>query len=268
MTSATPASRRPTKPRRSPAIFFGILAFVVVTLISISEQWGIGLDIGSIMADIGRGEGIIRELLNPNWAFLPRTFEPLLETFAMAVVAAFVGCTVALPIVFFASRVTAPNRITLMLTRAVLSVIRAIPDFLYALIFVAAVGIGPLAGVAALIFFNVGVVAKLLSETVDGIDTGPIEAVNATGGTRTQMVRWSVLPQVLPNYVAFSLYAFELNVRASTVIGVVGAGGIGTLLFTQYRFFQWSNVSVIVVELFVIVLAIELISIRLRRRLV
>ena len=81
-------------------------------------------------------------------------------------------------------------------------------------------------------------------------------------------MRWAVLPQVLPNYVAFSLYAFELNVRASTVIGVVGAGGIGTLLFTQYRFFQWSNVSVIVIELFVIVLAIELISIRLRRRLV
>jgi phosphonate transport system permease protein len=73
---------------------------------------------------------------------------------------------------------------------------------------------------------------------------------------------------VLPNYVAFALYAFELNVRASTVIGVVGAGGIGTLLFTQYRFFEWSNVSVIVIELFVIVLAIELISIRLRRRLV
>ena len=82
------------------------------------------------------------------------------------------------------------------------------------------------------------------------------------------MVRWSVLPQVLPNYVAFSLYAFELNVRASTVIGVVGAGGIGTLLFTQYRFFQWENVSVIIIELFVIVFLIELVSIRLRRRLV
>ncbi len=268
MTAASQASRRPAKPRRSPAIYVAIAVFVLITLVSVSEEWGIGLDIGSILADIGRGEGIIRELLNPNWAFLPRTFEPLLETFAMAVVAAFIGCTVALPIVFFASRVTVPNRITLTLTRGVLSVIRAIPDFLYALIFVAAIGIGPLAGVVALIFFNVGVVAKLLSETVDSVDTGPIEAIDAGGASRTQMVRWSVLPQVLPNYVAFSLYAFELNVRASTVIGVVGAGGIGTLLFTQYRFFQWSNVSVIVIELFFIVFVIELISIRLRRRLV
>jgi phosphonate transport system permease protein len=149
-----------------------------------------------------------------------------------------------------------------------MSVVRAIPDFLYALIFVAAVGIGPLPGILALIMFDIGVVAKLLSETVDGVDPGPIEAVDAGGSSRTQMVRWAVLPQVLPNYVAFSLYAFELNVRASTVLGFVGAGGIGFLLRTQYQFLQWSNVSVIIISLFVIVVAIELISIRLRRRLV
>ena len=141
------------------------------------------------------------------------------------------------------------------ISRGILSVVRAIPDFLYALIFVAAVGIGPLPGILALIFFNVGVVAKLLSETVDAIDTGPIEAADAVGSGRTQMVRWAVLPQVLPNYVAFSLYAFELNVRASTVLGFVGAGGIGFLLRTQYQFLQWSNVSVIIICLFVIVFA-------------
>ena len=96
----------------------------------------------------------------------------MLETFKMAVVAAAVGCAVALPVAFLASRVTAPNRFVLTTDRSVLSVIRAIPDILYALVFVAAVGIGPLPGIAALVFFNVGVVAKLLSETVDGVDTG------------------------------------------------------------------------------------------------
>jgi phosphonate transport system permease protein len=150
----------------------------------------------------------------------------------------------------------------------VLSVVRAIPDILYALIFVASTGIGTLAGIAALIFFNVGVVAKLQSETIDGVDQGPIEAARAGGANRTQTVRWSVLPQVLPNYVAYSLYTFELNIRAATVIGIVGAGGIGNLLFRQYRFFNWSNVSVIVIELFVLVMVIEFISIYLRRRLV
>ena len=99
--------------------------------------------------------------------------------------------------------------------------------------------------------------------------TGPLEAARASGSTGApRSVRWAVLPQVLPNYVAFSLYAFELNIRASTVIGIVGAGGIGNVLFTQYRFFNWSNVSVIIIELFVFVFLIELLSIRLRRRLV
>ena len=249
-------------------MYVGIAAFVVITLISLSEEWGIGLDIGSIVEDIGRGLPIIAQLLSPNWEFLPRVIEPLIETFQIAVVAAFIGCGLALPITFFAARTTVPNRATLAISRGLLSVVRAIPDFLYALIFVAAVGIGPLPGILALIFFNVGVVAKLLSETVDAIDTGPIEAADAAGSGRTQMVRWAVLPQVLPNYVAFSLYAFELNVRASTVLGFVGAGGIGFLLRTQYQFLQWSNVSVIIICLFVIVFAIELVSIRLRRRLV
>ena len=268
MTAAAPASRRPTKPRRSPLVYVGIFAFVAITLISVSDEWGIGLSIGELVANIGRGAPILRQLLNPNWEFLPRVVGPLIETFQMAVVASVIGCGIALPVSFLASRTTVPNRATLTISRGILSVVRAIPDLLYALIFVAAVGIGPLPGIMALIFFNIGVVAKLLSETVDAVDTGPSEAANAGGSSRTQMVRWAVLPQVLPNYVAFSLYAFELNVRASTVLGYVGAGGIGFLLRTQYQFLQWSNLSVIVICLFVIVFFIELVSIRLRRRLV
>jgi phosphonate transport system permease protein len=268
VTAAAKASHRPTKPPRSRAVIGGIVAFVVITLISVSEEWGIGLDIGSIIEDLGNGRVILEELLAPNWEFRPRVVDPMLETFQIAVVASFIGCGLALPISFFASRTTVPNRPTLTVARGILSVVRAIPDFLYALIFVAAVGIGALPGILALIFFNIGVVAKLLSETVDAVDTGPIEAADAGGCSRTQMVRWAVLPQVLPNYVAFSLYAFELNVRASTVLGFVGAGGIGFLLKVQYQFRFWSNVSVIIICLFVIVFVIELISIRLRRRLV
>jgi phosphonate transport system permease protein len=259
---------RPAKPQRSPALPIGVVAFLVITWASLSEEFGIGLDLGYLADSITRGGGILGELLSPSWAFLPRTFEPMLETFKMAVLASVIGCLVALPVAFLASRVTAPNVAAFGFTRSVLSVVRAIPDILYALIFVAAVGIGPLPGIAALVFFNIGVVAKLLSETVDGVDVGPIEAARAGGATGTQSVRWAVLPQVLPNYVAYSLYTFELNIRASTVIGITGAGGIGNLLFTQYRFFNWSNVSVIVVELFVVVFVIEVASIWLRRRLV
>ena len=262
------ASARPEKPRASLALPIGLLSFLVISWASLSEAFGIGLDLGALADSITRGAGILGELLAPNWSFLPRTLPAMLETFQMAVIAAVIGCGIALPVAFLASRVTAPNVPTFIGDRALLSVIRAIPDILYALIFVAAVGIGPLAGIMALVLFNVGVVAKLLSETVDGIDPGPIEAARAGGANRTQTVRWAVLPQVLPNYVAYSLYTFELNIRASTVIGITGAGGIGNQLFTQYRFFNWENVSVIVVELFVLVFLIEYVSIWLRRRLV
>ena len=267
MTAAA-GSSRPAKPRATPVVPIGILVFLVITWVSLSEQFGIGLDVGALADSITRGAGILGELLSPNWEFAPRTLDPMLETFEMAVVASAIGCGVALPIAFVASRITTPNAPTFVIGRSILSVVRAIPDILYALVFVASVGVGPLPGIAALVLFNIGVVAKLLSETVDGIDPGPIEAARAGGASRMQTVRWSVLPQVLPNYVAYSLYTFELNIRASTVIGIVGAGGIGNLLFTQYRFFNWSNVSVIVIELFVLVMLIEFASIWLRRRLV
>jgi phosphonate transport system permease protein len=283
MTAAANASRRPAKPRRSLMVPAGVVAFVTITWYSTSREFGIGLDLRRLLNDLPRvGQILIRDfdrqgnpvdahkrgLLQPNWDFLPQTYAPMLETIQMAILAAAIGCAVALPIAFLLSRVTTPGRLTYTVGRTILSVIRSIPDLLWALIFIAAVGLGPLPGIAALVLFNIGVVGKLLSETVDGIDQGPIEAARASGGNRMQWVRWSVLPQVLPNYAAYSLYIFELNVRASTVLGIVGAGGIGRLLYREYSLINWSNVSVVVAELFVMVFFIELFSIALRRRLV
>jgi phosphonate transport system permease protein len=275
--SVAGASRRPARPARSLVWPLAFGAFLVISYLSLSEEFGIGLDLGGLINDLGRGSSILwhasdnpaaRGLLQPNWDYVPRTVGPMVETFQMAVIASVIGCGLALPFSFLASRLTTAGRITLFVTRSVLNVVRAIPDILYALIFVAAVGVGPLPGMLALILFNIGVIAKLLSETIDGVDQGPLEAARASGGNQAQMVRWAVLPQVLPNYVAYSLYTFELNIRASTVLGIVGAGGIGRELFAQYKLFNWSNVSVAIIELFLLVIVIELISIALRRRLV
>jgi phosphonate transport system permease protein len=235
---------------------------------ALPQPMGIGFDLGKLVSNWSRATQIVGELLSPNFAFFPQTVRPLVETFQMAVVACVIGCAVALPLAFLASRVTSPGRWTLRVDRSVLNVVRALPDLLYAVVFVAAVGVGPLAGVLALILFNIGVVAKLLSETVDGVDQGPIEAAWAAGASRTQMVRGAALPQVMPHYVAFVLYTFELNIRASTVIGIVGGGGIGNTLSTQLRAFNFENVGLIVLELFVLVLLIELASVTIRRRLV
>lgn len=269
LRATRPPTARPARPRRSP---FGVLALLVGGLLTIwcaaPPPVGIGVDLGRIAANWSRGQQILGEVLSPNFAFFPQTVRPLIETFQMAVVACLLGCAVALPLAFLASRVTSPGRWVLWADRSVLNVVRALPDLLYAVVFVAAVGVGPLAGVLALLLFNIGVVAKLLSETVDGVDTGPIEAAWAVGASRTQMVRSAALPQVLPHYVAFALYTFELNIRASTVIGIVGAGGIGNTLNTQMRAFNFENVGLVVLELFVLVLLIELASVAIRRRLV
>ncbi len=259
---------RPAKPARSPWVPLALLGFVALTWLAASAEFGIDFDLGELFGNLTRGLNILAEFWPPNWGFLPETYEPMLETFQMSIISSAIGCGVALPVSFLASRVTTPNAAVYLADRGLLNVVRAIPDILYALIFVAALGIGALPGILALILFNVGVVVKLLSETVDGVDPGPIEAAQAAGGNRVQTVRWSVLPQVLPNYVAYSLYVFELNIRASAVIGIVGAGGIGRLITTERRFFNYDNLSVILIEIFVFVFLIELVSISLRRRLV
>lgn len=269
MTAATaPRSARPSRPPRSLTVPLALLGLAAGTWWAASREFGIDFNIGELLGNLTRGADILAEFWPPDWSAVPRTLGPMLETVQMAVIAAVIGCTIALPVAFLASRVTSPNAFSYLVDRSVLSVVRALPDVLYALVFVAALGIGPLPGILALVLFNIAVVAKLLSETVDGVDRGPVEAVRAAGGGRLQTVRWAVFPQVLPNYVAYSLYAFELNIRASAVIGLVGAGGIGNLINEYRRFFQYDRLTVVVIEIFLLVFLVELASIWLRRRLV
>jgi phosphonate transport system permease protein len=269
MTAATaPRSARPSRPPRSLVGPLALLVFAAITWWAASDEFGLNFDIPRLFTNLTRGAGILAEFWPPDFSVLPRTVDPLLETIQMAVIASVIGCAVALPVAFLASRVTSPNIVAYIVDRSVLSVVRSLPDVLYALIFVAALSIGPLPGILALILFNISVVAKLLSETVDGVDQGPIEAARATGANRLLTVRWAVLPQVLPNYVAYSLYAFELNIRASAVLGIVGAGGIGNLINETRRFFQYDKLMVVVIEILILVIIVEWISIWLRRKLV
>jgi phosphonate transport system permease protein len=257
-------SERPAPPGRSLALVGSFIVFLVITawaVLGIDPNWG------RIADNIGKAGKILSEFWPPNLNFASRMVDGMVETFQMAVVATAFGSLIALPVAFLASRISAPNAWVLYLDRSVLSVVRSVPDILYAIIFVAALSIGPLPGILALILFNIGVIGKLLSETVDGVDPGPIEAARAAGASHTQVVWASVMPQVLPNYVAYALYTFELNIRASAVVGFVGAGGIGLVLDTQRKFFNYDNVAMIVLELFVMVVIIEFISERLRRRL-
>jgi phosphonate transport system permease protein len=205
----------------------------------------------------------------PSWEFGSATrASPMVETFRIAMIAATIGVAVSLPAAFLASTLTAPNRPSFLIDKGFINLIRTVPDLFWAMIFVTSVGPGPFAGALALAFFSLAIMSKLLSETVDGADPGPLEAAKATGSRHFPAVRSAVLPQVLPNYVAYGLYVFEINIRASVVLGLVGAGGIGQVLEAQRAFFRFDRVLAVVILIFVIVFVIEQISIALRRRLV
>ncbi|HCV36353.1 MAG TPA: phosphonate ABC transporter, permease protein PhnE, partial [Acidimicrobiaceae bacterium] len=147
-------------------------------------------------------------------------------------------------------------------------VVRAVPDLFWAKLMVTAIGIGAFAGSWALTIFSLAVMVKLFSETVDGADPGPLEAAKSTGGRHTPSLRTGILPTVFPDYVAHALYVFELNVRASVVLGLVGAGGIGRVLEAQRQFFRFGRVLGVLVIIFVVVWVIEQVSVSLRKRLI
>ncbi|MCJ7726161.1 MAG: phosphonate ABC transporter, permease protein PhnE [Acidimicrobiia bacterium] len=205
----------------------------------------------------------------PSWDFgSALRANPLLETFRIAIIACLIGVTMAIPLALRASRITAIRGSDYWFNKGIMNVIRTIPDLFWAMIFATSVGIGPFAGTLALIFFSMAIMAKLLSETVDAVDPRPIEAARATGSHHWPAIRTSVWPQVLPNYVAYALYIFEINIRASVVLGIVGAGGIGRVLEAQRSVFRFDRVLAIVMVIFVIVFLIEQASVALRRRLV
>mgnify|MGYP001821740845 CR=1 FL=1 len=258
---------------RNGALFAGAGA-VVMTLIASNQ---INFSVAELLSSFTRVGELAGEFWPPDWAW-PKTigqpeavhiFEPFIETLQIAVIGATLGCIIAVPIAFSASRATAPNYTTYWFAKAFMNVFRTIPDLFWGILFATAVGFGsPFAGALAMVMFSMSIMAKLLSETVDSIDVGPLEAAKASGSRHWQMVQYSAYPQVAPNYIAYALYIFELNIRASVVIGIVGAGGIGRLLDERRNFFQWDQVMAIVLVIFVAVIVIELFSIWVRKKIV
>ena len=152
--------------------------------------------------------------------------------------------------------------------RRLMDACRAINEIVFALLFVVAVGLGPLAGVLAVAVHNIGIIAKLFSEAVEAIDPRPVEGIRATGATRLQEVIFGIVPQVMPLWSSYTLYRFETNVRSATVLGIVGAGGIGHSLYENIRSFHYSETAAIVIIVVVTVMLIDLVSARIRKTLV
>jgi phosphonate transport system permease protein len=191
-----------------------------------------------------------------------------LETVQMALAGTFLALVVAFPIGFLAARNTTPHPMVYYGVRGVLNFVRTIPDLALGLLFVAAVGLGAFAGTLALAIHTATVLGKLVSESVENIDEGVVEAIRATGAGYAQIVSFAVLPQVLPDLISFTLYRLETNIRAASVLGLIGAGGIGYLMNTSFRTFQYQEAAAIVLVLIVLVMLVDYLSSRLRNLVV
>jgi len=188
----------------------------------------------------------------------------LFETSQMAALATLGGALLAFPLCFPAAANLAPNRAVYFCCRRGLELFRSVPDIVYALILVWAFGVGPLAGILAIGLHTIGALGKLFAEVVENADMRPWDGVRAAGGNWAQGVRYAMLPQVLPNFLSYVLLRFEINVRGATVIGFVGAGGIGQELYQVISFNYYEEISAIVVLIILAVAAIDMLSERLR----
>ncbi|MBS3966799.1 MAG: phosphonate ABC transporter, permease protein PhnE [Truepera sp.] len=204
----------------------------------------------------------------PDWQrALPQIWRPLIETLQMAWLGTLFGVLLGTPWLFWSSRNTSPHPVLMWFSRTLMTVMRSIPDLLYAAVLVAILSFGPLPGVVAITIFTLSILAKLGSEYVEAIDPGPIEALKAAGASGTQVIVYGAVPQVAASLLSYIIYIFEVNVRASTVLGFVGAGGIGFLLNRYVALFQYQRIAVLLMVIFVVVIIIDSISAYIRARL-
>jgi len=185
----------------------------------------------------------------------------------IALLGTAVAAVAALPLGFISARNVASPPLYYP-ARAILNFFRSVDTLVYALVFVAAVGLGPFPGVLAVVAYTTMSLAKLYSEAIEGIERGPVDAITATGATRLQILRFGVLPQVLPLFLSYVLYRLETNIRAATVLGFVGAGGIGFYLQTYLRTIDYPAASTVLLVTVLMVMVVDAVSSRLRDRLV
>ena len=226
------------------------------------------VDFGKLAAGLPRLATWIGRAWPPDVSELDTLLVRAAETVAMGTVGTSFAALLAVPVCIVAARNITPTIWAYYPARLVLNALRGIDSFVFALIFVAAVGLGPFAGVLGVALHMAGSIAKLWSEAIEAVEPGPLEAVTMSGAGRLKVIRYALVPDVLPALSSITLYMWEFSVRASTVLGIVGAGGIGQELKNSVDLLQFDRVFTILLIILVMVTAIDTVSAWLRRRLV
>ena len=239
----------------------GIVAVAVVSFGALDITWVYLLDAHEQAADL-----LVR-MVPPDWSTFDVVAVALFETIHIATLGTLATVAVAFPVAILAARNTTPNGVTWAVGRFILVASRSVNTVVWALIFVAIFGPGPMAGIWSIAARSIGLVGKLTAEAIEEIDEGPVEAAVATGASRLQVLWVAVLPQVLPVIYGTIVYRWDINIRESTVLGFVGAGGIGILLYSSINQFAWNEVSVMLLAIFGVVVVSEFVSATVRLRI-
>ena len=241
----------------------GIFTFVLVFVVNDLE-----IDFIKLVTDSSKYFGdILSRMLPPDFSNLSELVYAMFETIEIAFLGTFIAIVLSIPLGLFSARNLAPNYFVYLICKTIVIFFRAIPEFIIAMILVIAIGFGAMPGVLALGLHTMGFLAKFYAEDIEHINKGPIDALKSSGATKSQIISFGVIPQILPSFVANNLYILDRNVRMATMLGIVGAGGIGYELQSSFRMFEYERVSAIIILIFVTIFIIDHLSAFIRSKI-
>ncbi|RCW51721.1 phosphonate ABC transporter, permease protein PhnE [Paenibacillus prosopidis] len=247
-------------------------AWLVAAAIAAFTVWS-SVETGFSFSELFKGGSeifrfIFFDFLPPDFSKVKNLIGPALDTIYISFVAMIVGAFMSMVLAFFAATTTAPSKMIQVVVRAFSSVMRNIPTLIWAILLVFAYGLGTTVGCIALIITSIGTLTRAYAEILEEIDMGQVEAIRATGASYSQVLGQAVMPQFMPGFIGWSLYKLELNIRASTIIGMVGGGGLGYAIQKGIKLFQYQEVSLAIIMVILIVLMTEWTTSKVRERII
>ena len=210
---------------------------------------------------------IFNRMMPPDFSNLNNLILAMFETIEIAFLGTFIAIALSIPVGLFSARNLAPNYFVFLIARIITIFFRAIPEFIIAMILVIAVGFGAIPGVLALGLHTMGFLAKFYAEDIEHVNRGPIEALKSSGASKGQIISFAIIPQIIPSFIANNLYILDRNIRMATMLGIVGAGGIGYELQSSFRMFEYERVSAIIILIFVTIFIIDHLSAFIRSKI-
>ncbi len=242
-------------------LVFVVVAWTIEAIVISDTDWSRILN-GTLLTTLGR-------FLELDWSLVPELWEPAVETIMMATLATLAGLMLSIPVAWLgASNITPFGKVSYAIGRFLMTMSRSVHEIVWGLIFVSAVGLGALAGILAMAVRSVGFISKTIAEAIEDVDPKPLEAIRAAGGTKFQILWFAILPQIIPVFVGNMIFEWDINIRRSTILGLVGAGGLGLVLFRQMAMSNNGGIAVVILAVLALIVFGEVVSYYARKAVI